>query len=85
MMKRVLITIDQKTLKEAKNTAKKMGMTLSAFLRFILVDKVAYFNRHGDKYFRKSTKAAKPSKAIAPNLVEEDISDEEFEKLFRKD
>lgn len=85
MMKRVLITIDQKTLKEAKQTAKKMGMTLSAFLRFILVDKVAYFNRHSDKYFRKSIKASKPSKATASDVVVEDISDEEFEKLFEMD
>lgn len=44
--KRVNISIDESLLLVMKETAHDMGMTLSSWIKFIAIDKIASFEKH---------------------------------------
>lgn len=77
--KRLTISLDEEIINRMKETADKMNMSLSKWIRFIAENKIRYFDNNSNKYYHKEKNTLNQCETIQ-EIKEDD--EEDFEKFL---
>lgn len=74
---RVNISLEKEMHKDMMRCAKAMGLSLSAWIQYIAIDKIHYFERHAEKFYKRRTAYARImiNAAIKRKEIEKDIDE----------